>query len=119
MVFLSKIACRIQNYVTKNVKIIVPLKYLSNFWRTLEIPLINCEISLDLTWSKKCIISSAVGITEFIITDTKHFVPVVTLSTGDNVKLLKQLESGFNKAINWNKYHPKLKKKKRFQKIGT
>ena len=99
---------------TKDVKIVVPLKYLSNFWRTLEIPLINCEISLDLTWSKKCMISSAVGITEFIITDTKHFVPVVTLSTGDNVKLLKQLESGFNKEINWNKYHPKFKKKKTF-----
>ena len=101
---------------TKDVKIVVPLKYLSNFWRTLEIPLINCEISLDLTWSKKCIISSAVGITEFIITDTKHFVPVVTLSTGDNVKLLKQLESGFNKAINWNKYYPKLKKKQNVSK---
>ena len=48
---------------TKDVKIAVPLKYLSNFWRTLEMPLNNCEISLDLTWSNKCVISSAVGIT--------------------------------------------------------
>ena len=50
-------------------------------------PLINCEISLDLTWSKKCIISSAVEITECKITDTKPYVPIVTLSTEDNVKL--------------------------------
>ena len=55
---------------TKNVKIAIPFKYLSNFWRTLEIPLIYCEISLDLTWSKKRVISSAVGITELKITDT-------------------------------------------------
>ena len=74
---------------TKNAEIVVLLKYLSNFWRTLEIPLINCEIILDLTWSKKCVISSAVGKTEFSITDAKLCVPVVTLSTGDNVKLLK------------------------------
>ena len=73
-------------------------------------PLINCEISVDfLTWSKKCVISSAVGITEFKITDTKRNVPVVTLSTEDNVKLLKQLESEFKRTIIWNKYHPKWK----------
>ena len=54
----------------KNVEIVVPLKYLSNFWRTLEMPLINCEIILDLTYSKKCVYS-AVGKTEFAITDTK------------------------------------------------
>ena len=53
-------------------------------------PLINCEISLDLTWSKKCVISSAVQITEFKIIDTKLYVPIITLSTEDNVKLLKQ-----------------------------
>ena len=58
-------------------------------------PLINCEIILDLTWSKKCVISSAVGKTEFATTDRKVYVPVVTLSTEDNVKLLKQSESGF------------------------
>ena len=72
---------------TKNVKIAVPLKYLSNFWRTYEMPLINCEISLNLSWSKKCVISSAVGKTEFAITDTKLYVPVVVLSTEGNVKL--------------------------------
>ena len=80
---------------TTDVKIIVSLKYLSNFWRTLEMPLINCEVNVILTWSKDCVISSATGETKFKITDTKLYVPVVTLSTQDNVKLLQQLKSGF------------------------
>ena len=62
--------------ITKNVEIVVPLKFLSNFWRTLG-------IILDLTWSKKCVISSAVGKTEFAMTDTKLCVPVITLPTED------------------------------------
>ena len=66
---------------TKEVEIIVPLKYFSNFLRTLEIPLINCEVNLILTWSKDCVISSATGETKFAITETKAYVPVVTLST--------------------------------------
>ena len=73
---------------TKDVEIIVPLKYLSNFWRTLEMPLINCEVNLILTWSPTCVISSANGETKFKITETKLYVPVVTLSTQDNAKLL-------------------------------
>ena len=73
---------------TKYVEIIVPLKYLSNFWRTLEMPLINCEVNLILTWSPTCVISSATGETKFKITETKLYVPVVTLSTQDNEKLL-------------------------------
>ena len=85
---------------TKNVEIIVPLKYLSNFWRTLEMPLINCEVNLILTWSKDCVISSATGETKFKITDTKLYVPVVTLSTQDNAKLLQQLKSDFKRTIN-------------------
>ena len=56
---------------TKDAEIMVPLKYLSNFWRTLEMPLINCEVELILTWSKNCIISSATGETKFAITETK------------------------------------------------
>ena len=84
---------------TKDVKIAVPLKYLSNFWRILEIPLINCEIGFGFTWCNKCVVSSAVGITELKRTDTKLYVPIVTLSTNDNVKLLKQLGSGFKRAI--------------------
>ena len=69
----------------------VPLKCLSNFWRTQEMPLINCEVELILTWSKNCVISSATGETKFAITKTKLYVPVVTLSTEDNTKLLQQL----------------------------
>ena len=92
---------------TKNVEIMVPLKYLSNFWRTLEMLLINCEINLILTWSINCVIASTNVANQnatFEITDTKLYVPVVTLSTQDNSKLLQQLNSGFKRVINWNKY---------------
>ena len=92
----------------KDIKILVPLKCLSNFQRTLKIPLINCKINLILTRSGHCVISFATGVSKFAITDTKHYVPVITLSTEDNIKLLKQLESGFKRAINWNKYKSKL-----------
>ena len=85
---------------TKNVEIAVSLKYLSNFWRTLEMPLINCDINFILTWSEDCVISSATGATKFKITDTKLYVPFVTLSTQDNAKLLQQLKQGFKRTIN-------------------
>ena len=65
----------------------VPLKYLSNIWRTLEVPLINREINLILTWSTNCVIVSTNVANQnaaFEITDTKLYVPVVTLSTQDN-----------------------------------
>ena len=94
---------------TKDVEIIVPLKYLSNFWRTLEMPLINCEVNLILTWSPTCVISSATGETKFKITETKLYVPVVTLSTQDNAKLLQQLKSGFKRTISSNKYESSVK----------
>ena len=93
---------------TKNVKISVPLKYLSNFWRTLEMLLINCEVNLILTWSEDCVISSTNGQIKFKITDTKLYVPVVTLSTEDNKKLLQQLQLGFKGTINWSKYQTKV-----------
>ena len=76
---------------TKDFEILVPLKYLSNFWRTLKMPLINCEAELILTWPKNCVISPATGETKFAMTETKLYVPVVTLSTEDNAKLLQQL----------------------------
>ena len=88
----------------KDVEIMVPLKYLSNFWRTLEMPLINCEVSLILTWSSTYVITSSTGAGTFKVNDTKLFVPVVTLSTQDNAKLLHQLKSGFKRVVNWNKY---------------
>ena len=95
---------------TKNVEIMVPLAYLSVFWRSLELPLINCEVNLILTWYVNCVIVST-NVTNqnaaFAITNTKLYVPVVTLSTQDNAKLLQQLKSGFKRVINWNKYLPK------------
>ena len=94
---------------TKHVEIIVPLKYLSNFWRTLEILLINCEVNLILTWSKDFVITNSTGKGKFAITETKSYVPVVTLSTKDNEKLLQQLKSGFKKTISWNKYESSIK----------
>ena len=82
----------------------VQLKYLIHFWRTLEIPLINCEVNFILTWSSACVITNSTGAGTFAITDTRLYVPVVTLSTQENTKLLQQLKSGFKKVINWNKY---------------
>ena len=71
---------------TKDVEIILSLKYLSNFWRTLEMPLINCEINFILTWSKDCVITNSTSEGKFATTETKLYVPVVTLSTKDNEK---------------------------------
>ena len=83
----------------------VPLKYLSNFWRTLEMPLINCEVNLILTWSSTCVLI-AINIPNqnatFAITDTKLYVPVVTLSTQENAKFLQKII--IKRVINWNKY---------------
>ena len=88
----------------------VPLKYLSNFWRSPEQPLINSEVNLILTWSANCVIvptNVANQTTTFAITDIKLYVPVVNLSTQNNAKLLQQLKPGFKRVINWNKYLPK------------
>ena len=89
---------------TKEVEKIVPLKYLSNFWRTLEMPLINCEANLILRWSATCVITNSTSKGKFEITDTKLCVSIVTLSTQDNAKLFHQLKYGFKRTINWNKY---------------
>ena len=89
---------------TKNgVKIAVPLKYLSNFWRSLEMPLINCKVELSLKWYERCLLTAATTAT-FKITDAKLYVPIVTLSAEDNAKLSKLLSKGFKKPIYWNKY---------------
>ena len=83
------------NSFVKNIKIVVPLKYLSNFSRSLEIPLINCKIHLELNWIQDRILSSAGNPGKFKITDAELHVPIVTLSTKDNVNLTKQLSDGF------------------------
>ena len=84
-----------------------PLKYFSNFWITLEIPLINCEGNLILTWPADCVIiysNVANQIPTFATAEANLYVPVVTLSTQDNTKLLPQLKSGFKRTISWNKH---------------
>ena len=116
-----------QNNLTKNgVKIVVPLKYLSNFWRNLDIPLINCEVELILFWFKNCVLINksardadydadlSVRKTDnpenaiFQVTDTKLYVPVITLSKENDIKLLEQLKSGFKRTIKWNKYRSQM-----------
>ena len=77
---------------TKDVKIAVPSKYFSNFWRTLEMTLITCEINVILKWSSTCAITNSTGVRTFTVTDTKLYVPPVTLSTQDNVGLLDLLK---------------------------
>ena len=113
------------NKVGKNeTEVVIPLKYLSNFWRTLNIPLINCEIELILTWSKNCALAdmtvraagnnndppaivAPTGL-EFQITNTKLNVPVVTLSKENDKKLLEQLKSEFKRVIKWSKYRSQM-----------
>ena len=92
------------NKNVKDVEIMVPLKYLSNFWRTLAMPLINYEVNLILTWSSTCVITNSDGAGTFAMTDTKLYVPLVTLSTQEDTKFLQQLKSGFKRVINWNRY---------------
>ena len=93
--------------VRLNVKVVVPLKYLSNFFRSLEMPLINCKIKLNLTWKKECVLSTDVGNAIFIINDTKMYVPVVTLSKEDNKDFIEQQNKGFQRSIYWNEYKTK------------
>ena len=112
---------------TKKVEIAVPLKYLSKFWKTLYIPLINCEVSLALSWSanyvitslEKRLVTAAQGDNPavyddsptnatFKITGCKLYVPVVTLSAENDKKLLEQLKTGFKRTIKWNKYRSEM-----------
>ena len=90
------------NRVFKNIKIAVPLKYLSNFWKSLVMPLINCKIHLELNWSKDFVMSTIAN-TALKITNTKFYVPIVTLSSKDIVKLVKLLEEGFKRPVYWRR----------------
>ena len=91
----------------RNVKVVVPLKYLSNFFRSLEMPLINCKIKLNLTWKKECVLSNQNGAAVFIMNDTKLYGPVVTLSNEDNKYFIEQQNKGFQRSIYWNEYKTK------------
>ena len=88
-----------KNIARLNVKIVVPLKYLSNFFRLLEMPLINCKVKLSLRWKEECILSNQRGEVVFIINDTKLYVPVVTLSKEDNKDFIEQQNIGFQRSI--------------------
>ena len=105
--FKTKITGQNNDNGRMDIEIMVPLKYLSNFWRTLEMPLINCELELILDWSASCVIiytNVANQVPTFTITETNLYVPVVTLSTQYNSKLLPQLKNGFRRTITGNKY---------------
>ena len=91
------------NEIKNRVKIAVSLKYLSDFWRSLEMPLINCKIELSLNWIERCLLTVANTAT-FKITDAKLYVPIVTLSAEDNAKLSKLFSEGFERPVYWNKY---------------
>ena len=96
---------------TRDVEVMVSLKYLSRLSRTLEMPLIICEISLQLKRTRKCIIVAGTANIQnptFQTNDTKLYVPVLNLSTQENIKILKDLESGFKRIINCNKYLAKI-----------
>ena len=87
------------NIAKRSVKVVVALKYLSNFFRSLEMPLINCKIKLNLTWKKECVLSTGAGDAVFIINDTKMYVPVVSLSKEDNKDFIEQQNKGFQRSI--------------------
>ena len=103
-----------------NAKVVIPLKHLTNFCRSLDIPLINCEVELILIWSKNCVLADmavdanadpaivAPSGATFKIADTKLRVPVVTLSNENDTKPLEQLKLGFKKTIKWNKYRSQI-----------
>ena len=107
----------------QDVELAIPLKYLGNFWRALNIPLISCEVFLELKWNKNCVITSleqrqvdagppvvngtTTGAT-LAINDCELYVPVVTLSKDDEIKLLTNLKSGFKREIIWNKYRSQM-----------
>ena len=93
---VSEVAGDAAGIIRLNVKVVVLLKYLSNFFRSLEMPLINCKIKLNLTWKKECMLSAGAGEAVFITNDTKLYVPVVTLSKGDNKDFIDSNIKAFN-----------------------
>ena len=92
----------------RNAKLVIPLKYLSCFFRSLVMPLINCKIYLELNWTKDCVMPNIAGATTFKITNTKLYVPIITLSTKDHVLLTKQLNEGFKRPAYCNGYKTKI-----------
>ena len=120
----NKIIDNTNDQGTKDIELAIPLKYLGNFWRALTIPLISCEVSLELKWDKNCVITSLeqrviAGANpparaneptgaSLEITKCELYVPVVTLSKDDEIKLLTNLKLGFKREIIWNKYRSQI-----------
>ena len=96
------------NAVWKDTKIMVPLKYTSNFFRSLEIPLINTKLYIQLNWTKSSVVSNVAGATTFKIAKTELHVPLVTLKTEDNNKLNQLLDTEFERTVYWNEYKSRI-----------
>ena len=95
------------NSFVKDTKIVVPLKFLSNLWRSLEKPLINWKHHLKLNWIKDCIVPRTGNSAKFEVTEAKLHVSIATLSTKDSVNLTKHLREGFKRSVYWNRYQTK------------
>ena len=116
------------NNVIEGVEIVVPLMYLSNFWRTFYMPLIDCEVSLTLSWPKNSILNDLITIAPvptqgdnparpaiaaptgatFKMTDRKLYVSVVTLPAENDNKHFEQLKTGFKRTVKWNKHRSEM-----------
>ena len=115
------------DFVERSCAVVIASKYLSNFLSTLDMPLINCEINLSVTWSENCVLTDMTTQDEvlaqgdnplrpgieapnatFKITDTKLHLPVITFSIQYDNKLLEQLKTGPKRTINWNKYRSQM-----------
>ena len=112
-----------------DTEVVIPLKYLSNFWTSLDLPLINCEIELNLKWTKTCVVSeisrtfmavdpnanpfeyevstaTAGGTPQ--INNTRLFVPVVMLPINNNVNFLENIKQGYKRKISWKRYRSEI-----------
>ena len=94
----------------KNIKIVVPLKHISNFFRNLEMPLINTKLYMELNWIKYSVLSSINQNSIFQITKGELYIPVVTLNTENNNELRGLLSKGFERTVIWNEYKSKIER---------
>ena len=115
---LGNTEAEVANGNFRNATVAVPVKYLSYFWISFEIPLINCNVKLKIKWTKCCVLSLAanenninenanVNNSIFNIKERKLYAPLVTLSARDNEKLSKRLSKAFEKSVYWNEFKSK------------
>ena len=96
--------------IWKNIKIVVPLKYISNIFRNLQLPLINTKCYMELNWTKYSVLCNQNQNSIFQITKSELYILVVTLNTENNNKLSELLSKGFERTIAWNEYKSKLER---------